>query len=254
MKVKGFQKATQKLGRTLACNSPTILTGIGVAGLITTVVMAVQATPKAHIVLEEEGLGDRYISKREMVRLTWRYYVPTAIMGGLTIACIIGANSINLRRNAALAGAYSLTEAALKEYQAKVIETIGDKKEQAIRDDIAKDRVKEHPLGEREVIITGKGDTLCFDVLSGRYFKSDIEKIRKIQNDLNYVLLNDVFLSVNDVYYALGLSGVKTGDDMGWDINEGQLEFRFSSQLSEDGTPCLVIDYHTKPKYDYRDY
>ena len=90
------------------------------------------------------------------MRLTWRYYVPTAIMGGLTIACIIGANSINLRRNAALAGAYSLTEAALKEYQAKVIETIGDKKEQAIRDDIAKDRVKEHPLGEREVIITGK--------------------------------------------------------------------------------------------------
>ena len=35
-------------------HSPEILTGIGIAGMITTTVMAVKATPKALILLEEK--------------------------------------------------------------------------------------------------------------------------------------------------------------------------------------------------------
>lgn len=270
-----------KFGRAFAKNSPTILTGISVAGLISTVVMAVQATPKALGMLDdevfrryEESLVDKDISymeylncsegysvqdrirtlpKLDLIRLTWRCYMPSILMGGLTIGCIVGANSINLRRNAALASVYSLTETALKEYQAKVVETIGENKEQKIRDDIHKDKVAKDPVNNKEVILTGKGDTLCYDVLSGRYFKNDIENIRKIQNELNRDLLTEMFISLNDVYYAFGLAGVKTGNDMGWNVDEGLIEFSFSSQLA-DGIPCLVIDYSAEPKYNYRDY
>lgn len=35
-------------------HSPEILTGIGIAGMITTTVMAVRATPKALILIEEK--------------------------------------------------------------------------------------------------------------------------------------------------------------------------------------------------------
>jgi len=259
----GIQKVTRRLGQALARNSPTILTGVSVAGLIATVTMGVKATPKALAILEEEGEDhrkgyDKYdvklVSKLEIVKLTWRCYIPTALMGGMTICCIIGANSINLRRNAALASIYSLTEGALKEYQAKVIETFGDAKAQKIKDSIDRDTVKNNPVKDREVIITGRGEMLCYETVSGRYFKGDIEKIRKIQNELNRDLLNETFISMNDVYEALGLSYTKIGDDLGWDVNEGLIEFRFSSQLSEDEVPCLVIDYHDKPRYNYRDY
>jgi hypothetical protein len=54
-------------------------------------------------------------------QFTWQRYLPAAIMGGLTIACVIDANSNNLRYNAALASVYSLTELALKENQTKVV-------------------------------------------------------------------------------------------------------------------------------------
>jgi len=277
--MNGIKKTVLKLGRTLARNSPTVLTGLSVAGLMATAAMAVGATPKALSIIDDEVYNRftdsgthktyaeylhtegydistriRQLSKKELIMLTWQCYIPAALMGGVTIACIVGANSINLRRNAALASVYSLTEAALKEYQAKIVETIGGNKAQKINDEIYKDKLAKNPVGDREVIITGKGDTLCYDVISGRYFKSDIEKIRKIQNELNRELLSEMFITLNEVYYALGLSDTKLGGGMGWDVNEGLIEFRFSSQLTEDGTPCLVIDYHMEPRYNYRDY
>ena len=271
-----------KLGRAFAKNSPTILTGMAGVGVVTTAIMAVQATPKALAIIDDEvfrryedSLVDKDISyveylncpegysisermktlpRLDLVRLTWRCYAPSILMGGLTIGCIIGANSINLRRNAALASVYSLSEAALKEYQAKVIETFGEAKERKVRDEIAKDQIANKPVGRSEIILTGKGDTLCYDAHSDRYFKSDIEKIRRTLNELNRDLLSENFLSLNDVYFALGLGPIKFGEEMGWDVNNGLIDFSFSSALTEDGTPCLVINYYLEPKYNFRDY
>jgi len=48
--------------------------------------------------------------------------------GAATIMCVVGSNSINARRVAALASLYSITETALDEYKAKVVETIGETK------------------------------------------------------------------------------------------------------------------------------
>lgn len=247
----------QKILSSLNKNSPTILTGVSVAGLLTTVIFAVRATPKAMDLIYNEQLyrshkGDnKQILKKDIFLLTWKEYVPAAIMGTVTIVCIIGANSINLRRNAALVGLYSLTETTLKEYKHKIVEVLGEKKAQKVTDDIAQDTVARHPV--REVIVTGKGDTLCFEVLSARYFRSNIEAIRKVQNDINQQLLNDNYVSLNELYDALDLAHTKIGNDIGWRIYDGQVEFRFSSTLTSDGTPCLVLDYVGDPNYAYQE-
>ena len=261
MKGNSIQQATIKARQVITQNSPTILTGLSVAGLLSTVTMAVRATPKAMRIindeydeLEKEGIKYQPFTKKEIVQLTWKCYIPTIIMGGVSIVCIVGANSINLRRNAALASVYSITETALKEYQAKVVETFGEAKAQKVKDDIAKDRLDKNPVVTSEIALTGKGETLCYDVFSGRYFKSDIENIRKVQNELNRDLLNDSFISLNDAYYYLGLGSTKLGDELGWDINEGLIEFNFSSQLTEYGIPCLVIDYNVGPRFCNVDY
>lgn len=261
MNSNGLQQIPKKIGQVLAKESPSILTGVGAVGVISTAVMAVRATPKAMIILDEERYVraredrlSRPLSKKEIFLLTWKCYVPTIIMGGMAIACIIGANSINLRRNAALASVYGLTEAALKEYQDKVVETFGETKAQQVKDSIAKDRVEKTPPSPDKIIKTGKGETLCLDPYSSRYFKHDIEKIRKVINELNRDLLNDDFVSLNDVYYALGLPETKLGVDMGWHISDGLIEFDFSSQLTRDGEPCLVLDFKNEPVYMHRDF
>ena len=248
-----FAKISKNIQKTLVKHGPEILTGLGITGMITTTVMAVKATPKAlEIIKELEDKNNTSLKPVEKVKVTWKCYIPSAITGTLSITCLIGASSASSKRNAVLATAYKLSESALKEYQDKVVETIGEKKEQAIRDSIAKDVIDRNPVKNNEVIITDNGDTLCYDAISGRYFKSNIDKINKIVNELNRVMLGDMYVSLNDFYYELGLKGTDLGDQLGWNINRGFIDLRFSTQLSEDDTPCLVIDYAVPPRYDYQ--
>lgn len=251
---KEIAKSLLSLKTAIKKHSPEILTGIGIAGMITTTVMAVRATPKALILIEErkEEIGAEKLEAMDMVKTTWACYIPAAITGTLSIACPIGASSVNARRNAALATAYTLSESALKDYQGKVIEMFGEKKNEAVKDAVAKDKVEKNPVVTREVIITEKGNTLCYDAISGRYFKSDIEKIKKAECELNRQMLDDMYVSLNDFYYEIGLDSVKLGDELGWNVDSGYIDLSFSSQLASDGTPCLVIDYSVAPRYDYR--
>ena len=130
-----------------------------------------------------------------------------------------------------------------------MIETIGEKKEKDVTDSVSKSKVENTPV--HEVIITEKGNTLCLDFLSGRYFKTDIEKLKKAINDLNFRMRSESFISLNDLYYEIGLEGTGIGEDIGWDIDRGYIEPRFSSQLTSDGSPCLVLDFQRLPEYRY---
>lgn len=234
-------------------HTPEILTGVGIAGMITTTVMAVRATPKALILIEDkkkEADVDE-LTAAETLKAAYKCYIPAAITGVASVACLVGASSVNARRNAALAAAYTLSESTLKDYQEKVIETIGEKKEQSVRDAMAKDKMDKDPVTNREVLITGKGKTLCYDAVSGRYFECDIDLIKKAEAKLNTRIRDEMYISLNDFYYEIGLTSVRLGDELGWNINDGYIELSFSSQLAEDGRPCLVVDYLVAPRYDY---
>lgn len=246
-----LSKIAKNAQRIIEKHSPEILTGIGIAGMITTTIMAVKATPKALILIEERKVDEDRLTPVETIQAAWICYVPAAITGVISVACLIGASSVNVRRNAALATAYAISESALKDYQEKVIETVGEKKEKSVKDAIAKDKLDQNPVGKREVIITEKGNTLCYDAISGRYFKSDIDIIKKAVNEINKNLLDEMYVSLNDFYYEIGLDNTKMGDDLGWNVNEGLIVLSFSSQLASDGNPCLVMDYQVAPKYDY---
>lgn len=239
-------------------NSPSICIGFSIAGFITTAVMVGKATPKAMQLIEnkKQELDTDELTKLEVVKTVWPCYIPAVVTGVVSTALALGANSINLRRNAALATAYGLSETALKEYKDKVVETIGEKKEAAIRDDILKDKIDNNPVNTKEIIITNDGDTLCYEPLSGRYFKSDAEKIRRGLNLLNEQMLKEDYVSLNDFYDLIGLDETGLGFDMGWHISSsgGLVEIRFVSHLAANDEPCLAIEYLNKPVCNYSEW
>ena len=245
--VKDVQTAVKK-------HSPEILTGVGIAGMVTTTVLAVRATPKALVLIEEkkEELGVDKLAPVDAVKAAWKCYIPSAAIGGVSIFCLIGASSVNLRRNAALATAYALSESTLRDYQKKVVEEIGEKKAKLVKEAVVKEKIEQNPVTKQEVIITEKGDTLCYDVLSGRYFKSDIEKIKKAVNELNRQMRHDMYVSLNEYYDEIGLDHIAVGYDLGWNIDKGYIDVDFSSHLAADGTPCLAVGYSVAPQYDFR--
>lgn len=244
-----FSSITKSFASTLKKRTPEILTGVGIAGMVATTIMAVRATPKAMELIEET----KPETKLDMVKVAWKPYIPAAITGVTSIACLVGASSVNARRNAALATAYTISETALKEYKEKVVETVGEKKEKEIRDAIAQDKLDRHPA--TEILMTDKGGaTRCFDIMTGRYFWSDMNSLKRVENELNERLLTDGSVCLNDLYDLIGgdMDEVHpVGDILGWDTRTGMVKFSFSSHLSSEGVPCLVLDFSVAPRYDY---
>lgn len=244
--------ALQSIGTSISRHSPEILMSLGIAGFATTAILSAKATPVA---LEKikKAKEEKHVDKLAPIdtfKITWKYFAPAVVLGVTSAACIIGANSVNMRRNAALMTAYKLSETALTEYREQVVETVGEKKEKLIRDEVNKKQIEKTPLNTSEVYITGKGGTLCLDPLSKRYFRYDIDLIRKAENTINKQILHDLCgtATVNDFYDEISLDRTDIGDHLEWDT-DNLIDLNITPGISPSGEPCLVIGHYNAPKY-----
>lgn len=246
-----WSKLTSDISRTIVKHQPKLLILVGTCGMIVTTGIAVHATPKAMKLLEQkkEELQEDNLSAKEVVKATWKTYVPAMATGIVSVACLLGGDTLYAKRGTALAAAYTLSETALREYKNKVIDTFGEESEKTIRDAIAKDRIVKNPIQQNEVFVVDGNNTLFYDSLSGRYFKSSVETVRKAENQFNRTILSQDYATLNDLYYELGLSNTVLGDTLGWNMSDGLFEIEFSAQLSPTSEPCVVIDFRTMPIY-----
>lgn len=245
----------QRFQKLTIDNSPAILTGVAVAGTVATAFLTGKATIKAtELVREQEKFYEKSlveeVGAREVVRLTWKLYIPPVTTGLLTVTCIIGANRIGTRRAAAVAAAYTLSEKAFSEYRDKVVEKLGEKKEQQVRDEIAQDRVTRNPANSSQLVVIDGRSVLCYEAFTGRFFISDMETLRKAENDTNHQVNNDYYASLTDFYERIGLDKTSLSDEVGWNCNK-LLEVQYSTVLSPDGRPCISIDYAVAPIRDF---
>lgn len=244
---------TKRLVRSLQQNSPAILTGLAVTGVGLTVVLAVKATPKAleDLALEKEDAGKENLPVKTVIRTTWRPYLPSAVAGTATIACIIGAHRIGVRRQAALLGAYTLVDTAFRNYKDEVLAQIGEAKERKITDAVAQKKMDGDPLpANSQVIVIGGSDTLCYDMLTGRYFKCDVESIRRAEVEINRRVVRDMYAPQNEFYDLVGLPRIDIGDEVGWNL-EHIMEIIFTAHLNDCGQPCLAVGYRYPPVPGY---
>lgn len=293
MNVMPMKNALTHVGKVVEQKSPAILTGIGIGSFVGCAVLAVKATPKAILMLDmktqekyidamndssqdpseyetyEEWLGideQRIIQPSvyfsaltpvEVVKATWKAYIPSVGLAVVGIACLIASAKVSSARNAAFAGAASIAEKALYEYQQKVIDILGEDKAHEIRDQIAKDRVHkidvlQEPGVENEVVCSrGTGKTWIYDPITDRKWQSDLETVRSAMNDFNHDLIGGVYGSLNDWYYCLGIKGIRIGDDIGWCADK-LLAIRFAAMVLDNGEPAIVLDYETLPNNMYR--
>lgn len=289
MNIMPVKNAISSMGKAVEQKSPAILTGIGIGSFVGCAVLAVKATPKAIQLMDrkaqekygeflrtdgktayetyEEWLDveDRvFIEPRvyfevltpvEIVKATWKAYIPAVGLGVVGIVCLIGAARVSSARNAAFAGAASIAEKALYEYQQKVVDILGEDKANEIRDELAKDRVVKIDAadisGNNETVCSRPGGSWIYDPITDRKWKSDLETVRSAMNDFNHDLIGGVYGTLNDWYYCLGVKGVSIGDDLGW-CSDKLLDIRFSAMVLDNGEPAIVLDYETLPNAKYR--
>ena len=237
--------------RMIVENSPAIMTGLAVTGALTTAFLAGKASFKAAELIHEEesyagyDLPEGRLDTRERFELVWKLYVPAAGTAVLTVISIIMAHRISSRRAAAMAAAFTISEKAFEEYRAKVLERMGEKKEQSVRDEIAQERLDRNPVGQ-QLIIVGGGEVLCYDIFLDRYFMSNMETLRRAQNDINEQIINDHYASLSDFYDLLGLPHAQISENVGWNLDQ-MLKLKFTTGMSTDNRPCIVIAFEVSP-------
>jgi hypothetical protein len=240
-----------------------LLTAGAVVGTVATGVLAGRAGMKAERILageevnlrkieEEQNLafGETKLTRFEKLVAVGPHFIPPVLAGAATIGGIIMANRMNAQKAAALAAAYGLSQKQFEEYREKVAEKLTGPKNQAIKDELAQDRVSKAP-GSTQVIVVS-GNVLCYDSMTDRYFSCTMEKIKQAENEVNAEIINHGHANASMFYDALELNNTPWTNHVGWNT-DNMLELDISTTVAENSQPCLVVSFGSMPTADYRD-
>ncbi len=264
-------KLCQKVSHALKKASPTILTCIGAVGVVATTVLAVKATPKALELVKADSRknhdGDPHAAtKAEVVKSCWKCYIPAAVTGTATIACIFGANVLNKRQQASLASAYALVSRQYGDYKRKVKEIAGEEVHKQVMKSLAVEKAKDVPIVSDGFVGYSSLDfedaneetRLFYDSFSERYFESTIGKVLQAEYHLNRNFMFGGYISLNEFYKFLGLEETELGAAVGWNSCNGDIfwiDFNHSKAMVDDGlngeVECYIIDMVFPPDNTY---
>lgn len=250
--IKSFARVALGYARE---NTPLIMTGTAISGVVTTTVLAAKAGREAEKVYEEaenkEIPKDRAAAALQYAKITWKVWVPTVISGALTIGSVVMIHYTHQKRYAALMGLYALGNQAFQEYRESIDEVLDDKTKEEVKQRVVSKAVHRNEEDLDEALGDVREMTLCYDTFSGRFFQSDIESIRRAENEFNKGLISHNYGSLNELYSLMGIGGVGAGEDIGWN-SDNLLSIGYNSILTERGVPAMSIDFHDcLPTHNY---
>lgn len=242
-----MKKIINKVKFNVVKHSPEILMGLGIAGVITSTVLACRSTLKVQEILdykeenmnnikevlaegredytEEDARKDKTIIMTTTAIRIMKLYIPSVIIGAGSIACLLESHNVMRNRNAGLAAALAATTESFKQYRERVTEKYGDEVDKEMRYGIKKEKKEKDGKKTKEEIVVGCDEK----ELSGyaRYFNENninwsddpqfnLMFLRQNQNWANDKLISQGYLYLNDVYESLGFPKSKAGQVVGW--------------------------------------
>jgi hypothetical protein len=178
--------------------------------------------------------------------------------GVISIACVIFANHMNLKRYATLLAMYKISEDNKDRIEEQMRKLLGNTKTEEVFDAVNKELVKETPLEPEMIIQTGKGNTRFMDGLSRQRFYSSPQEVGAAFNRLNHRLMLDDSVCLNDLMDELGIlpldpryilgtdvGGSSLGDRLGWKMDKmgNLIEYRITYVNDVDGEPIGIVSY-----------
>lgn len=253
-----------KTARFLKRNSSTILTVVGVGGVVVTTVLAVKATPKAMELISnaKEEKGEE-LTKLEVVKAAAPVYIPAVLSGIGTIACITGANIVSRKAQASIMSAYMLVDNSYKQYKNAVKELYGEETHNKIMDHVRLEKAKD--VGISASCFTSNCDlaiadecgepVLFYDEYGNRYFETTIERVLDAEYHINRNFVLRGYTTLNELYEFLGLEETEYGDKVGWCVDDELywIDFNHRKVTMDDGLECYIIETPWGPSTDHMD-
>ncbi|MDR0918110.1 MAG: DUF6353 family protein [Oscillospiraceae bacterium] len=250
-----MKKIPSKAVMLIKRKAPTILTGLSILGVVATTVSAIKVTPKAiDILRDEETEKGETLSTLEKINTVGLIYIPTVIFGVSTIVCMLGANILNKRNQASLAGAYALLNNSYHKYRKAASDIYGENADEQIRAQVAKDTFVSAGYFElySPEITACDEKILCYDTFSERYFEASVPAVLSAEYHVNRNLQLRGDCPVNEFYDFLGIDRIEGGFDIGWSMeelfNSGLMWLDFGNEYTKnENRKCFVIRYAIMP-------
>lgn len=258
--MNGVNRTLSKAGFKIKKHSPEILIVAGIAGVVTSAVMACKATTKINDILDQakeevgkvndalanekipEDVYSKEDAKKDLaiiyiqtgVKLV-KLYGPSLILGALSITSILASNNILRKRNVALAAAYAAIDNGFKEYRGRVIERFGKDLDRELKYNIKAKEISETTVDEngKETTVTKTVPVVESEEPSdyARFFcegcagwtkdpEMNLVFLKQQQNWANELLKTRGHLFLNEVYDMLGIERSKAGQVVGWVYDE----------------------------------
>lgn len=163
----------KKVGFKIKKNSPELLIGAGIVGVIASTVMACKATTKLNDILKDTEQQVNQINEATTdIRLSGKYteedakkdlvivyaqtgikiaklYAPAVLVGGLSLASILTSHKILKTRNVAIAAAYKAVDKGFKEYRSRVIDRFGEEIDKQLKYNIKTKEIETVTVDEK---------------------------------------------------------------------------------------------------------
>ena len=203
-----------KLIDSIKNNAPTILSVVGVAGLVGTTISAIKETPKVdQMMVNEEVYHNRDCTALEKAWIYTKGYKYTILLGGTTAICILGSNALNKKQQAELTGAYVALGNMFQKYRNRVEELYGEEIEKSIMDTAKTRTIVNNKTGD---VYELEEPELFYDPYTDNYFQTTMREFDRVRYELNRKYAVNGTLTINDFYAELGLPKVDNGHELGW--------------------------------------
>lgn len=259
-------KLMKTCAKFLRKHGGTILAVAASVGVVATAIETGRASTKAKHLLEvddalrkynedEQGVVEEPRTKKDIVQICWKVYVPAAILGGGTIACILGSNALNKKQIASLTAAYMALGKTYQTYRAQVRRTIGDQQENEIFE-----TAKSVEMAEKDQIAenTATEKLLCYDPLGKRYFHATEAELLTAFYEANRDFVVNGYIALNDFYGYLNLEFIPALDGQGWSVDymcemwdAPWINFSYAKQPTDDGLEVYYVTAFEEPIEDY---
>lgn len=256
-----FTRSIHKIGFKLKKHSPEILLVAGIAGGVTSAVMACKATTKAGDILEKHNhdieaihtvqndpqYADQYTEEdaKKDIAIVYghtaldfiKLYGPSVLLGAASITCILASHNIINKRNVALSAAYTAASTSFKEYRSRVVDRFGKELDRELRYNIQAKEIEETVVNEdgTESVVKKTVEVADPNLESdyARFFddgclgwtkdpETNLIHLRHVQAQLTDRLKAEGYLYLNDAYKALGIPATKAGAIVGWVYDDSE--------------------------------
>lgn len=253
----GLKIATE-IGKKFIKNRASIFIIGGMVSCVGATITAATQTPKyLRLKRELECLPKEDRTAKDYLDCATPYILPATLLS-IGLFSIGYGHKVDMDNYAELLAMYTLQSNSYADLKAATKEVLGPKKQEELEAKKMEHSMEHHPYDpDEEAYVENaedKGNDLCYDCLSGRYFRSSINDVKSAVNNFNKTLLYQNWGSLNDLYDEIGIPEIKLGDEFGWSVDKDMPEVEVTPVIGPHDEACLCIDYSTPPVINYRNY